>query len=83
MSLPPYFGAMPAKMTPKNRLTLPKRAVDAFGNPSHFEVEANADRLVLTPARRGVAGDVRRKLAPLGLANSDVANAVAWARNKR
>jgi hypothetical protein len=69
-------------MTSKNQLTLPQRAVEALGNPSHFEVEVDGDRLVLTPARPGAAGEVRRKLEALGLTDSDVGDAVAWARGK-
>lgn len=71
---------MLAKVTSKNQLTLPKQVVDALGNPSHFEVEVDGDRLVLTPSRPGSANAVRRKLHALGLLESDVMDAVAWAR---
>lgn len=73
---------MLAKITSKNQLTLPRRAVEALGNPSHVEVEVDGDRLVLTPSRPGAAGAVRRKLEALGLTDGDVADAVAWAREK-
>jgi hypothetical protein len=73
---------MLAKLTAKNQLTLPRRAVEAIGNPSHFEIEIEGDRLVLTPARPGAAGEVRRKLEELGLTPDDVADAVAWARER-
>ena len=71
---------MLAKLTSKNQLTLPKQALDALGAVSHFEVEVEGDRLVLTPARIGAAAAVRRKLAELGVSEADVADAVAWAR---
>lgn len=71
---------MLAKMTSKNQLTLPQRVVEALGNPSHFEVEVDGDRLVLVPVRPGAANAVRRKLEALGLADTDVAEAIAWAR---
>ena len=75
---------MLAKITAKNQLTLPKRVIDTLGNPSHFEVEIDGDRLVLTPSRPGSASAVRRKLQTLDLLESDVTDAVAWARgNKR
>lgn len=74
---------MLAKITSKNQLTLPRRAVEALGNPSHFEVEVDGDRLVLTPSRPGATGAVRRKLEALGLTDGDVAAAVAWARENR
>jgi len=72
---------MLAKITAKNQLTLPKRIVETLGNPSHFEVEIDGDRLVLTPSRPGSAGAVRRKLQALDLLDSDITDAVAWARS--
>jgi hypothetical protein len=74
---------MLAKLTAKNQLTLPQQAVQAAGNPSHFEVEIDGDRLVLTPARPGAAGAVRRKLEALGLTADDVTDAIGWARKER
>jgi hypothetical protein len=74
---------MLAKLTAKNQLTLPKRAIEMLGPVSHFEVEVQGDRLVLTPARLGAANAVRRKLDELGLTEADVADAVAWARTSR
>jgi len=46
---------MLAKLTSKNQLTLPKQALEAMGPVSHFQVEVDGDRLVLTPARIGAA----------------------------
>lgn len=74
---------MLAKITAKNQLTLPKRVIDTLGNPSHFEVEIDGDRLVLTPSRPGSASAVRRKLQTLGLTESDVTDAVFWARSNK
>ncbi len=82
-TLHPYFVTMLAKLTSKNQLTLPRRAIDAVGNPSHFQVEVDGDRLVLTPSRPGAADAVRQKLETLGLTESDVADAVDWARASR
>jgi hypothetical protein len=48
----PYFLPMLAKLTAKNQLTLPRQAVQAAGNPSHFEVEVDGGRLVLTQGQR-------------------------------
>jgi bifunctional DNA-binding transcriptional regulator/antitoxin component of YhaV-PrlF toxin-antitoxin module len=72
---------MLAKLTSKNQLTLPKKAVEALGAVTHFEVEG--DHLVLRPVRIGAAAVVRRKLAELGVRDEDVADAVAWARKRR
>jgi bifunctional DNA-binding transcriptional regulator/antitoxin component of YhaV-PrlF toxin-antitoxin module len=74
---------MLAKLTSKNQLTLPKRVLDSVGvasAPAFFEVEVEDGRIVLTPARMGSADAVRRKLADLGIADADIADAVAWAR---
>jgi hypothetical protein len=72
-----------AKLTAKNQLTLPKRAIEMLGPVSHFQVEVDGDRLVLTPARLSAASGVRRKLDELGVTEADVADAVTWARTSR
>ena len=74
---------MLAKLTAKNQITLPKRALEALGAgpvPTYFEVDVADGRLILTPARVGSADAVRRKLVALGITEDDVADAVAWAR---
>ena len=76
---------MLAKLTAKNQLTLPRRALDALGTsdaPTYFEVEVDEGRIILTPTRVGSADAVRRKLAELGIADRDVTDAVAWARRQ-
>lgn len=82
----PYFPPMLAKLTAKNQLTLPKRALHSLGLetiPAYFEIEVDEGRIILTPARVGSADLVRRKLAELGIADADVADAVSWARRQR
>ena len=79
----PYLCRMLAKLTSKNQLTLPKRAVEMLGPVTHFQVDVEGDRLVLTPARLGAASAVRQKLHELGVTDADVADAVAWARKLR
>ena len=76
---------MLAKLTAKNQLTLPKRALEALGTsstPTYFNVAVEEGRIILTPARIGSADAVRRKLAELGITEGDVADAVAWARRR-
>jgi hypothetical protein len=76
---------MLAKLTGKNQVTLPKRALDALGTsgaPTYFEVAVEEGRIILTPTRIGSADAVRGKLAELGIAEADVADAVAWARRQ-
>ena len=72
---------MLAKLTSKNQLTLPKAAVEAVAAAEYFDVEVRDGQIVLTPVliQRGDA--VRAKLAELGLTDSDVAEAVQWARS--
>ena len=74
---------MLAKLTSKNQLTLPKKAIEALGAVTHFEVEVEGDHLVLRPARAGAAADVRKKLAEMNLTDADITDAVTWARKKR
>jgi hypothetical protein len=71
---------MLAKITAKNQLTLPKAVVNAVGPVEYFEVQARDGQIVLTPVRIQRADAVRAKLAELGIEESDVADAVAWAR---
>ncbi len=71
---------MLAKLTSKNRLTLPKAVTAAVEATDYFEVTAENGRIVLTPVRVNRADEVRAKLAGLGLSESDVAEAITWAR---
>ncbi|NVO05551.1 MAG: AbrB/MazE/SpoVT family DNA-binding domain-containing protein [Rhodoferax sp.] len=71
---------MLAKITAKNQLTLPKSVTQAVAATEYFEVEARAGQIILTPVRIHRGDAVRAKLAELGLADADIANAVAWAR---
>ena len=76
---------MLAKLTAKNQLTLPKRALQAIGGetvPTYFQVDVEDGRIVLTPVRIASADAVRRKLADLGVTEADVTDAVAWARRQ-
>ena len=76
---------MLAKLTTKNQLTLPKRALDSLGlkaPPTYFEIEIDDGRIILTPAQIGSAEAVRRKLADLGITESDVTDAVSYARQQ-
>lgn len=81
-SLFPYFRdfVMLAKMTSKNQITLPKAIVSQVTAAEYFDVEVQQGRIVLTPVRLQKADAVREKLAALGIAESDVEDAVAWAR---
>ena len=71
---------MPAKLTSKNQLILPKAIVAEFQDARYFDVTQENGRIVLTPVRLTRADAVRAKLAELGMGEADVAEAVAWAR---
>jgi len=71
---------MLAKLTSKNQLTLPKAVISGFGGVTYFDVTSEHGRIVLTPVRINRADAVRAKLEQLGITESDVADAVKWAR---
>lgn len=71
---------MLAKLTAKNQLTLPKAATSAVGPAEYFDVQTRDGQIILTPVSVQRADAVRTKLAALGIAEQDVADAVAWAR---
>ncbi len=73
---------MLAKLTSKNQLTLPKAATDAVGATDYFDVDIRDGVIVLTPVRIQRADAVRAKLAELNLGESDIDDAVAWARQR-
>lgn len=72
---------MLAKLTSKNQLTLPKSILSDFEGAEYFDVTGENGCIVLTPVRIARAGGVRAKLAELGLSETDVVDAVAWARH--
>ena len=74
---------MLAKLTSKNQLTLPKAVIADFQGSEYFDVTKENGRIVLTPVRITRADAVRAKLAELGMSETDVADAVAWARQRK
>ncbi|MGO9377821.1 MAG: AbrB/MazE/SpoVT family DNA-binding domain-containing protein [Dissulfurispiraceae bacterium] len=78
---------MLAKKTSKNQLTLPKEIVKAFPDTEYFDVSVKDKKIVLMPVKITPAdmtlGDIRDKMAKLGINESDVAEAVRWARKKK
>lgn len=71
---------MLAKITTKNQLTLPKSVTQAVGPAEYFDVQARAGQIVLTPVRIQRGDAVRAKLAELNLSESDIGDALSWAR---
>ncbi len=74
---------MLAKLTSKNQLTLPKAVIRQFPGAEYFEVRAENGQIVLVPARVSAADAVRDKLEALGITESNVVDAVKWARGKK
>jgi len=73
---------MLAKLTSKNQLTLPRAITAAVEATDYFDVTAENGRIILTPIRVNRADDVRVKLADLDLSETDVKDAIAWARTR-
>ena len=73
---------MLSKLTSKNQLTLPKSVISDFPGIEYFDVIKENGRIVLTPVNIAQADTVRSKLAELGVTEADIAEAIAWARQK-
>lgn len=73
---------MLAKKTSKNQLTLPKEVVRNFPGVDYFDVREEGGRIILEPFVPSKADEVRRRLEQLGIGETDIADAVAWARNR-
>lgn len=72
-----------AKKTSKNQLTLPKAIVSRFAGVEYFDISTDGRTIILRPLEPSRADAVRERLARLGIAESDVADAVAWARKTK
>ncbi len=77
---------MIAKKTTKNQLTLPKDIVKEFPGIEYFDASIVDRRIVLIPLRVTHADtleNVRQKLFKLGVTETDVTDAVRWARKRK
>lgn len=78
---------MLAKKTSKNQLTLPKEIVKEFPDTEYFDVTVKERKIILMPVKISRADmtleGVREKLRKLGITESDVTEAVKWAREKK
>ena len=57
--------------------------LSSFEDTEYFEVTIETGRIVLTPVRLTGADVVRSKLTDLSLSESDVDEAVSWARRSQ
>ena len=73
---------MLAKKSSKNQITLPKAIVASFKDVDYFEVSTHNGRIILEPLRTKKGSDVRSHLESLGIRETDVDAAIAYARSK-
>lgn len=73
---------MLAKRTSKNQITLPKAIVADFEGIDYFEISQQDGRIILEPVQTNQADKVREKLNSLGISESDLEDAIQYARKK-
>ena len=78
---------MLAKKTSKNQLTLPKEIVKEFPDVDYFDAKVRDHAIVLTPVKitpmdTGIEL-IREKMVRLGIVETDVRDAVKWARKRK
>lgn len=73
-------GAMLAKLTVKNQLTLPKAVATQFAGVEYFDVSTDGSAITLKPLRTSRIEEVWAHLEKLGITEQDVDDAVRWAR---
>ena len=73
---------MLAKKSSKNQITLPKAIVASFKDVDYFEVTTQNGRIILEPLRTKKGSEVRSRLESLGIRETDVDAAIAYARSK-
>lgn len=71
---------MLAKLTSKSQLTLPKAVAGNFRGVEYFDVSIVNGCIVLAPVEVPKVGAVRAKLAELQMSETDIREAVEWAR---
>ncbi len=78
---------MLAKKTSKNQLTLPKEIVKEFPDVDYFDAKVKGHAIVLTPVKITPMDTstefIREKMARLGIAETDIHDAVKWARKRK
>ncbi len=78
---------MLTKKTSKNQLTLPKEIVKEFPDIDYFDATVKGRAIVLTPVRITPVDTgielIREKMAKLGIDESNIKDAVRWARKRK
>jgi hypothetical protein len=78
---------MLCKRTYKNQITLPKRIMEDFKDVEYFQAKTERGRIILEPVNMIPASErplekARKKIAALGLTETDIEEAIRWARKK-
>ena len=73
---------MLAKKSSKNQITLPKAIIAAFEDVDYFDVTTQNGRIILEPVRTKQGDEVRARLESLGIRETDIDAAIAYARGK-
>ena len=73
---------MLVKWSSKNQITLPRAFVASFKDVDCFEVTTQNGRIILEPLRAKKGNEVRSRLENLGIRETDVDAAIAYARGK-
>jgi len=71
---------MLAKKTLNNQITLPKKIADLFPDTDYFDVELDNGVIILRPVQPQSLNQVQEKLSQLGITESDIQDALNWAR---
>lgn len=75
---------MLAKLTSKNRITIPKSIMARFPNVQCFDVDYVDGRILLKPLKMNGTdfAEMKAKIKRLGLSEDCVDEAVRWARSR-
>ena len=73
---------MVVTLTSKNQITLPKKILSKFANIRYFTATEDSGRIILDPVNPVSLSAVQSKLHDIGIKESDIEEAVAWARNR-
>jgi hypothetical protein len=73
---------MLAKMTARNRITLPKEVLSRFAEVEYFDVSTDGASITLKPMPRNGLNKVWAHIERLGITEQDVSDAVVWARER-
>lgn len=78
---------MLCKRTYKNQITIPKKVMEKFDGVEYFEARIREGSIILEPVEvkpleKNRLAKVRKKIASLGLSESDIEDAIVWARGR-